>query len=395
MGKMMKRQTSGLIALIFCSLLLMPLITAAEITVNADSTILHSGPSLANRVVTTLYRGTSLIAKGENTDWLEVETFNGQRGWVVAEAVTDQKTAKQSAGSTSRYALVIGNSHYKNAPLKNPVNDATDMAQLLTGLGFQVTLLLDTTQKETITHIRNFTQTLTRTKGIGLFYYAGHGMQIKGKNYLIPTDANIEEEYQITYEGIDVGRVLEGMELAENRTNIVILDACRNNPFTRSFRSTNKGLAQMDAPSGTLIAYATAPGSVAAEGYGRNGLYTKHLLKEMSTPNLPIESALKRVRANVMAETNKKQVPWESSSLVGEFYFAGTRGLLPKRRSPEEHLVINGDLSIPEKTTESANPWYGRWYVWTAAAIVTAIIISCSGGGDGGTAGTAGDGGGC
>jgi hypothetical protein len=222
---------------------------------------------------------------------------------------------------TGRYALVIGNSAYPVSPLKNPVNDSGDIAQLLGKLGFTVMHRHDVGIREMEKAVRDFGEVL-RTGGTGLFYYAGHGMQVEGRNYLIPVDARIESESDVRFEALDVGRVLGKMEDAGNRLNIVILDACRDNPFARGFRSTRSGLARMDAPRGTLIAYATAPGSVAADGDGRNGIYTKNLLAYMATPGLPVEQVFKNVRIGVIRDTNQKQVPWEASSLTGDFYFA-------------------------------------------------------------------------
>jgi hypothetical protein len=222
----------------------------------------------------------------------------------------------------NRLALVIGNSGYQFSPLINPVNDATDMAAVLKQNGFEVILKLNANQKEMQQSINQFGKKLNRKGGIGLFYYAGHGIQIKGRNYLIPIGTLLESESDIKFEAIDAGRILGKMEDAENSLNIVVLDACRNNPFSRSFRSSQLGLAKMDAPTGSLIAYATAPGSVAADGEERNGLYTKHLLKYLNQPSLQIEDVFKQVRIAVVEESNNQQVPWESSSLIGDFVFS-------------------------------------------------------------------------
>jgi hypothetical protein len=222
---------------------------------------------------------------------------------------------------TGRYALVIGNGAYSVSPLKNPVNDSEDMAQLLEQLSFVVIHRHDIGLREMETSVREFGHML-ETGGTGLFYYAGHGMQVEGRNYLIPVDAVIESESDVRFEALDVGRVLGKMEDAGNGLNIVILDACRDNPFARGFRSTRSGLARMDAPRGTLIAYATAPGSVAADGDGRNGIYTGNLLSYMAIPGMPVEQVFKNVRIGVIRDTNQKQVPWETSSLTGDFYFA-------------------------------------------------------------------------
>jgi hypothetical protein len=219
-----------------------------------------------------------------------------------------------------RLALVIGNGAYQTTPLKNPLNDAEDMAATLRKLGFKVILKKDADQRTMEDAIRSFGRQL-RNGGIGLFYFAGHGVQVGGRNYLMPVDARIESESDVRYEAVDAGRVLGKMEDAENQLNIVILDACRNNPYARAFRSDQRGLARMDAPTGSLIAYATAPGEVAADGPERNGIFTKHLIQHMMTPNLTIEQVLKRVRIKVARQTNGRQIPWESSSLMGDFYF--------------------------------------------------------------------------
>lgn len=224
--------------------------------------------------------------------------------------------------SQTRTALVIGNSEYKSSPLKNPANDASDIASALRDSGFDVILKTNASLRSMEKAIKSFGKKL-RSGGIGLFYFAGHGLQVEGRNYLLPVDADIESESDVKYDAVDAGRVLGKMEDAGNDLNIVILDACRNNPFARSFRSADKGLAKMDAPTGSFIAYATAPGSVAADGDGRNGLYTQYLLKYMKEPNLSVERVFKKVRLAVVNDTAKKQTPWESSSLLGDFYFHG------------------------------------------------------------------------
>lgn len=220
-----------------------------------------------------------------------------------------------------RIALVIGNSAYKDAPLINPVNDARAIARALTETGFQVVLKENSPQRVMLDALRDFGDRL-RQGGTGLFYFAGHGMQVKGRNYLIPVGANIEREDEVAYAAVDAQAVLDKMESAGNNANIMILDACRNNPFARSTRSGQSGLAQMDAPIGTLVAYATAPGSVASDGSGGNGLYTQHLLKAMRQPGYKLEDVFKQVRAGVRKDSQGKQVPWESTSLEGDFYFS-------------------------------------------------------------------------
>jgi uncharacterized caspase-like protein len=219
-----------------------------------------------------------------------------------------------------RLAIVIGNSDYEKSKLKNPVHDAQSMARLLKRLDFEVDLIKDGRRRLMIEEINSFGRKL-RQADVGLFYYAGHGVQVKGHNYLIPTDAVLDSEADVEFEAIDLGRILGKMEDSSCPLNIVILDACRDNPFARSFRSAAKGLALVDAPRGTLLAFATAPGSVAADGNGRNGIYTKHLLANIERTDLSIEEVFKQVRIGVVRDTDGRQTPWESSSLMGSFHF--------------------------------------------------------------------------
>ena len=195
------------------------------------------------------------------------------------------------------------------------------MAATLKQLGFTVASAIDADQRTMKRLIREFGQQL-KSGGQGLFYYAGHGVQLRGRNYLIPANADITNETDVEDQAVDLNLVLGLMDEAANGLNIVILDACRNNPFARSFRSAGSGLAQVDAPTGTLIAYATSPGRVASDGQGRNGLYTSELLNQMRVTGIGVEEMFKRVRAGVQRQTSGQQVPWESSSLVGDFYFA-------------------------------------------------------------------------
>ena len=230
------------------------------------------------------------------------------------------KTSSETAPGDPRTALVIGNADYESAPLRNPVNDAREIAKTLRGLGFSVQLLEDASQKQMKRAIDRFGEQL-RDGGVGLFYYSGHGIQVSGRNYLVPLKAEIASEQDVEYESVDAGRVLAKMDAARNGMNLVILDACRNNPYARSFRSASQGLATLNAPSGTFIAYATAPGSVASDGTGRNGLYTGELVRHMNTPGLKLEEVFKRVRADVQEKSGNAQVPWDASSLTGDFFF--------------------------------------------------------------------------
>lgn len=236
---------------------------------------------------------------------------------LVVQAV--QRPAGQVV-ATQRVALVIGNGNYKDAPLANPVNDSRAVQAALKDSGFTVIYRENIDQRGMLAALREFGDQL-RGGSAGLFYYAGHGMQIKGRNYLIPVGSNVEREDEVAYGAVDAQAVLDKMEAAGNATNIMILDACRNNPFIRASRSGAVGLAQMDAPIGTLVAFATSPGNVASDGAGQNGLYTQHLLTAMRQPGVKLEDVFKQVRANVRRDSQNRQVPWESTSLEGDFYF--------------------------------------------------------------------------
>jgi len=261
-----------------------------------------------------------------------VKRFQRDVGLPVTGQFDEQTKAKLGIAKSTkerRIALVIGNSAYKSSPLINPVSDAQDMATTLRSLGFEVLHKENAGQRTMEDAIFKFSNNLKKG-GVGLFYFAGHGVQLFGRNFLIPIGANIRIERDIKYKAVDAGQVLDGMYDAGNGLNIVLLDACRVNPFVRSSRTNNRGLARMDAPTGTFIAYATAPGSIAADGIGRNGIFTKHLLKNMRYPGLTIERVLKLTRNGVMSETGNKQVPWQSSSLTGDFYFASGDKLEPQ-----------------------------------------------------------------
>ncbi len=220
-----------------------------------------------------------------------------------------------------RTALIIGNSSYLTSPLKNTSNDARDMANTLKKLDFEVIEKHNLNKSEMRKAVRNFGYQLEKG-GVGLFFYAGHGVQVDGTNYLIPTNADIADESEVPDQALSVDLIIRKMQSAGNSLNIIILDACRNNPYASSFRSGTRGLARVEGPVGSVIAYSTSPGSVATDGKGSNSVYTKHLIREIQRPNIPIELVLKRVRVNVSRETSNEQIPWESSSLIGDFIFS-------------------------------------------------------------------------
>jgi len=260
------------------------------------------------------------LARGDNTITVKAVDSRMKSSLKSFQITRDSGTA---AVSEKRLALVIGNSNYDHGgSLTNPVNDARAVKISLERLGFKVMEYENCTQKTMKRAIDQFGSELKNYK-TGLFYYAGHGLQVGGNNYLIPSDARLENENDVEYDCIRAGRILAKMEAAQTRTNIVILDACRDNPFERSWNrgAKGKGLAFMNAPSGSLIAYATSPGNTASDGSAANGLYTSALLQHLNTPGLTIENVFKRVRTAVMEQSGGKQIPWESTSLTGNFYF--------------------------------------------------------------------------
>ncbi|MCF8198773.1 MAG: caspase domain-containing protein [Sulfuritalea sp.] len=253
--------------------------------------------------------------------------------------------AISASAAENRVALVIGNAGYPGpAALRNPANDATDIAAKLKTLGFDVTLKTDTPLRQMLRSLTDFGDKVTEGSE-ALFFYAGHGMQVRGRNYLIPVDAEIRTESSVSSEAVDVDQLLD--KLSRARLSMVILDACRNNPFERRFRGGGQGLAQINAPTGTLIAYATAPGKVAADGDGRNGLYTSELLKAIDIGGIKVEDVFKRVRANVVSKSGEAQTPWESSSLTGDFYFAG-------RVAQPKGGTAPASVAVPTMETSSA-----------------------------------------
>lgn len=248
-------------------------------------------------------------------------------GAALLSAQDDRQLTREKekkADSTSRTALVIGNSDYiKARTLVNPANDAVDMARSLTSLGFNVISGNNLDLKQMNDKVREFGDQLKASGGVGLFYYAGHGIQVGGRNYLIPVNADIPREDEVDFNALNLDLILRKMATANNGLNIVILDACRNNPFARSWSRGDDtgGLAQITAPTGTFIAYATSPDRTASDGTGRNGLYTGELLKYIPQMNMKIEEVFKQVTIAVDRTSGGAQVPWTSSSLRGDFYF--------------------------------------------------------------------------
>ena len=244
-------------------------------------------------------------------------------------------TASAGPGSGgARVALVIGNSGYASAPLRNPANDAQAIADALQACGFDVTVKTDCDLETMEKAVAAFGERI-RGADAALFYYAGHGIQVNGENYLVPVTAEPESEDEVKFRCTNVGLVLAKMKNSGASVNLLILDACRNNPFARSFRSAAQGLATMEAAKGVLIAYATAPGAVAADGTGNNSVYTASLLQHVREAGLPVEEVFKRVRTDVARLTNDAQIPWENTSLTGQFSFVSPTGASQPPRPQE------------------------------------------------------------
>ena len=251
-------------------------------------------------------------------------------------AAFESVSAGDFASANVKIALVIGNGSYRQSPLKNPVNDAQAVASALKLIGFNVIQIENATQREMLEALRDFSYQAARSQ-VRLLFYAGHGVQIKGRNYLMPVDAEAQSEDDVAQRGADLSEVLERLAVVKGGVNLIILDACRNNPFNwapaqladaRGYRTraiaapSANGLAAVQVPSGTLVVFSTAPGSVSIDNamHG-NSVFTKHLLAYLNTPGLPVEKLFKQVRSAVAQETRQQQVPWESSSLMGEFCF--------------------------------------------------------------------------
>jgi hypothetical protein len=220
-------------------------------------------------------------------------------------------------------ALVFGNAAYQGCnALNNPVNDAQDMAAKLTSYGFDVVLSTDATRVEMERKLRDF-RTLLKVNDVGMFFFAGHGMQIEGTNYLLAVDTDTSSELDAKHSSLSLDKVIDTMAKSDASMKIVILDACRNNPWERAWHRSAAmlGLASVYAPKGTIIGFATSPGEVAEDGSGRNGTYTAALLQHIQAPDCSIETMFKRVRNTVAADTRGKQTSWEHTSLSGEFYF--------------------------------------------------------------------------
>ena len=258
--------------------------------------------------------------------------------------------AAGTAAAQKRIALVIGNGAYSHiGALPNPVSDGRLMARTLESLGFETMLVLDADHMEMKRSVAEFGRELKRAgqDTVGLLFYAGHGVQARGRNYLLPIEAQPRDEVDLDLMGVEANWILRQMEAAGNRSNVIILDACRNNPLPGADRGMSRGLARIDAPTGSFIAYATAPGDTAADGDGSNSPFTTALAKLLPTPGLPVEQVFKQVRMEVIRITNGRQTPWDSSSLVQDLYFNG---------APQEVAANPVELSLWQSVSRSGDP---------------------------------------
>ncbi len=253
-----------------------------------------------------------------------------------------------------RLALVIGNSSYRSGALANPVNDATAIAQSLQDLGFQCQLLLDATLQDMAAAVQSYGDKLAQRKAVGLFYYAGHGAQLAWRNYLVPVDASIAKPEDMPLQTLELNSLLTALKVAANPMNVIILDACRDNPFGLRIPLEQKGLSQFDAPIGSLLSYATAPGNTASDGDGANGLFTENLLREMRVPGAKLEDVFKRVRLQVRLKSKGQQIPWESTSLEEDFYFTRPPEQLAKISEEKKAALFEEELAIWNATQDAS-----------------------------------------
>jgi uncharacterized caspase-like protein len=264
-------------------------------------------------------------------------------------------SAQAEAPTDLRVALVIGNAGYSAAPLANPANDARAMSRALKSMGFSVIEVRDGNRSQMQAAIAEMHDALKGKSGVGMFYYAGHGMQLDWHNYMVPVDAKIGGPSDVAAQTVDLQSVVDAFKSAGNRINIVVLDACRDNPFAQT--ASAKGLAPLDAPPGTLLAYATAPGNVADDGdaTSANGTYTGYLVQEIVRPNARIEDVFKRVRLQVRRQSQGRQIPWESTSLEEDFYFdTGKKSeVLPER---DQQAAFAAEKADWERIKDSKSP---------------------------------------
>lgn len=275
----------------------------------------------------------------------------------VSAQVAPIEPAAPSAlqGPEQRVALVIGNSNYRNAPqLANPDNDAQSMAQFLNSAGFEVISATDLGQNDMLRVVQDFSAKVSARgpNTVAMVYYAGHGVQLAGENYLVPVDAKVSNQTDLVNDSVRLVDVMSTLETIPSRMRIVILDACRNNPFP-SVDDAGRGLAVVDAPNGSIVGYSTAPGAEALDGSGGHSPYTRAFLNVAREPNVPIEQLFKRVRLAVNQTTGGAQTPWESSSLTSDFTFFGDTAVAANR-APVNAPVVQMASNLPSRSARQA-----------------------------------------
>jgi Caspase domain len=297
-------------------------------------------------------------------------TLSRTRRGLLTLIVAAGASTHAQAPADLRVALVIGNAAYAAAPLANPANDAKAMSAALTGMGFSVIELRDASKAQMEAALARARDTLKGKNGVGLLYYAGHGLQLDWRNYMVPVDAKISAPADVPAQALDLQQVIDAFRAAGNRMNIVVLDACRDNPFGAT--ASAKGLAPMDAPPGTFLAYATAPGNVAEDGTEQagNGLYTQFLVKELQQPATSIENVFKRVRLQVRKQSAGRQIPWESTSLEEDFYFdSGKKVATASERQKEAAFAKEKADWDKIKDSRNAEDFYAYLQAYPAGLI--------------------------
>lgn len=276
-------------------------------------------------------------------------------GPVSAQVAPVEPAPTALQGPEQRVALVIGNSNYQNAPqLQNPDNDAQSMAQFLNSAGFEVVAATDLNQNDMLRVVQDFSAKVSARgpNTVAMVYYAGHGVQLAGENYLVPVDAKVSSPTELVNNSVRLVDVMSTLEAIPSRMRIVILDACRNNPFP-TVNDAGRGLAIVDAPNGSIVGYSTAPGAEALDGTGGHSPYTQAFLNVAREPNVPIEQLFKRVRLQVNQTTSGQQIPWESSSLTSDFTFFGDTAVAANR-APVNTPVVQMASNLPSRSTRQA-----------------------------------------
>lgn len=276
-------------------------------------------------------------------------------GPVSAQVAPVEPAPAALQGPEQRVALVIGNSNYQNAPqLQNPDNDAQSMAQFLNSAGFEVVAATDLNQNDMLRVVQDFSAKVSARgpNTVAMVYYAGHGVQLAGENYLVPVDAKVSSPTELVNNSVRLVDVMSTLEAIPSRMRIVVLDACRNNPFP-NVNDAGRGLAIVDAPNGSIVGYSTAPGAEALDGTGGHSPYTQAFLNVAREPNVPIEQLFKRVRLAVNQTTSGAQIPWESSSLTSDFTFFGDTAVAATR-APVNAPVVQMASNLPSRSTRQA-----------------------------------------